>query len=500
MKLFGIFCDHVNQRVAPYINSSESLWEQIKVLAPEKGTSEESMLRLPRYRALYKGFGNGYPRSIIARAKVMSSEDSVAEYLRYICLRFYQDLDTKQCRCALLCHKLELLMEVHEHLQSKRYQKAKELQIRLGTVSLVLEEYPPISTLMEELESVRQQAFHATPFNLSSIELMETKDKIEAQVHRATTFIVNRNEKSYSVKLEVGFCSKTEMDLELRLGRSEELVMRIHLLEGHGKLSSKVDCILLSVLKTKLTEDFEVMLHLQSITNRGLDAKLEEARFAAYARAARNIQAMARLYLARSRVISIRQTAAGVRIQRWMRNYFWIKSITRVQARMRGVLHRIGKKRESRDPFLRARSLLSKSFRRLRCRREVARWDMVDSTENLSQSATSAAVSNDMKKDFDSLLGSIHTATTMPLSELSTSADRSIRSGVDFMRNVNFCVKDRWDTGVPPREVQLSKTYGERWVGDDDSSQAIGVRRSRWLTGTHKHEFLIPKQFFPFKS
>jgi hypothetical protein len=499
IKLFARFCDHVNQHRAPCIDSPESLWRQMTALAPMQGKNEEVMLKLPRYRALYKGFGNGYPAAIIAAAKAMSSEDSVAEYFRYVSIGYSQELDERQSRCALLCHKLELLGAIYQELHAKRYGKAKVLQVRLGTVSLVLEEYERISTLQKALETVREEFSKSLPGMAQAIESIENKNLIEAQIQRAATFIVRRQNKSYSISIDVDFCCQTEEELEFRLERSEELVMRYHLLDGMEVFPSKAgEWLSSSGIQAMLDEDFEVMLHLQSIIDISLDKELVEVKAKAESQAATCVQTMARSCLARARVVTIRQRAAAVRIQRWMRNYFWIQSIVRVQARIRGVLYRIDEEKPATHPLVenvrRVQLLMSSSLRRLRCRREITNDMLASMHHHLSQPAV--AIPKDIKTDADVLLNSIHTATTAPSSELSSAAPRSIRGGVDFVRNVSFRVQDRWKAGGPPREVQLSKAYGDDdWPGDDDSSQASDVGRSRWLTGTSKHELLIPRVF-----
>jgi hypothetical protein len=494
IKLFARFCDHVNQHRAPCIDSPESLWRQMTALAPMQGQNEEAMLKLPRYRALYKGFGNGYPAAIIAAAKAMSSEESVAEYLRYVSIGYSQELDERQSRCALLCRKLELLVAIYQELHAKRCDKANVLQVRLGTVSLVLEECARISTLQKELESVRREASKSLPGMAQAIEWIEKRNSIEAQIQRAATFIVRRHNKSYSISIDVDFCCQTEEELEFRLERSEELVMRYHLLDGMEVFPSKDgEWLSSSGIQAMLNEDFEVMLHFQSILDISLDKELVEVKAKAESQAATCVQTIARSCLARGRVVTIRQRAAAVRIQRWLRNYFWIRSIVRVQARIRGVLYRIDEEKQATHPLMenvrRVQSLMSTSLRRLRCRREITRDMFASMQHHLSQPAV--AIPKDIKSD-----ASIHTTTTAPLSELSSSAHRSIRGGVDFVRNVSFRVQDRWKAGGPRHEVQLSKAYGDDdWLCDDDSLRARDVGRSRWLTGTSKHEVLIPRVF-----
>eukprot|EP00980_Cylindrotheca_fusiformis_P013809 scaffold3572_cov113-Cylindrotheca_fusiformis.AAC.5 len=506
VKLFGKFCDHVNQNRAPFINSPASLWKKMTEFAPGQGKNEMSMLQLPRYRALYKGLGNGYPRSIINAAKAMSSEASVSDYLRYVSLGYFHELDTRQSRCSLLCLKLELLSDIYQALRVKRYAEARVLQSRLGTVSLVLDEFEPLSTMIQELTNLREKVLKAVASSsmTDNVELVEEKHRIEAKIRRAATFIARRDKKNYSVVLDIDFCCQQEKELDSRSREREEMVTHFLMLNGAASiLPNEEECISRSVLGAKIDEDWKVMSSLQSRINACLDETLREKPASvtgtewqksqsqdqnARTLAASRIQAMVRLYLARSRVATMRQRVAAIRIQRWMRNYLWIQSIVRVQARVRGVLYRINEEKQRtdslREKFKLVRALMNTSLKRLACRRQVCRR----TTGSADTWPYDTAFMND---GGDSLCGSVNTSTTDSLSELSSSAQRSLQDSVDFFREMGSRAKDRLKSGMPPREVRLSKPcrHDDEMCGDRD------ITRSRWLPGGARHRSLRPNAF-----
>lgn len=191
-----------------------------------------------------------------------------------------------------------------------------------------------------------------------------------------------------------------------------------------------------------------------------------------------------------------------------------LKSATKIQARVRGMLSRMEHSKRTKNAFLlNVQKMMQGSLQRISCRRVVPQEEEGEDPKSLEQDEVMTQASTvlsgvtedyfkrgaeDFKKGVDDLAQSIHTATTAPLSELSHSAHRSIQGGIqNFVRQVSFRVQDRWKTGVPQREFLFSKTIGnvKAEKEEEEEEEKEGNGKSRWDSGTPRREVMLSMSF-----
>ncbi|CAJ1947153.1 unnamed protein product [Cylindrotheca closterium] len=465
VKIFGRLCRHVKQERAPGIKCATSLWNEM-VRGMQLGEDgDSSLLSYSRYRVLYKGFGKGKLNNVVNSARTMSQD----EFLQYVNLGYCRSLDALHSRYLLLkyCHKLQ--SSIYDALDKNRHEEARDLQDRLDTMPLVLQEVPSMTELWIKFDGVskglRECCSHPRYTKRDSVGIARLKEEerdIKRQIEKAACFRVQLN---YTVA-DLDICTKKERELELIVDFTNHLLLQYQIHQG----------------------DYEKEALLSSLENgsgtiTSLEMSVEEGLKHSRATLFSSLECLP---------LSPDQVGFDQYLQTFRAAKRSISAI-KIQALTRGMLTRI-EKRKKNAFLLNVQKLMQGSMHKIRCRRVVRDEDeqtIDEEDEMMTQASTVVSgVAEDFKKGVDDLAQSLHTATTVPLSELSHSAHRSIQGGFKFVRQVSFRVQDRWKTGAPLREIPFSKAFGESEDLEDAESGG-----SRWHTGTARHEILLPLSF-----